>query len=207
MNRFAVNPLRRTGLTLVEAVLACVIVATMIVAALGAVGGAARGRLAQKNQSRAQALAGQLLSEIMQFSYRDPGDNPGFGPEPGETRATFNDVDDYHALAESPPTGRAGESLPGFTGWKRSTRVEYVDPTLLSVILGADSGLKRITVTVSSPTGAVTSLSAFRSANGVFDKNVTSQTAYTSWAGVTLQLGTDSNTRVVSGAVPLNQLP
>jgi MSHA pilin protein MshD len=198
---------RRPGLTLTESVIACVIVATMIVSALGAVGGAARARVLQKDQLRGVTLARQLLAEITQSAYRDTGANPTFGPEAGETRATFNDVDDYNGLIESPPTDRNASPLSGYTGWTRSTKVEYVDPTLLTVVVGSDTGLKRIIVTASSPTGRVTTLCAFRAATGAFEKNVASQTTYVGWTGVTLQVGSDSSTRVQSGAVPLNQLP
>jgi MSHA pilin protein MshD len=197
----------RPGLTLAESVLACVIVATMIVSALGAAGGAARARMLQKDQLRGTALVRQLVAEIMQSAYRDTGTNPTFGPEAGETRATFNDVDDYNGLIESPPTDRSATPLSGYTGWTRSTKVEYVDPTLLSVVVGSDTGLKRITVTATSPTGRMTTLCAFRAATGVFDKSVATQKTYVGWTGVTLQVGSDSSTRVQSGAVPLNQLP
>jgi MSHA pilin protein MshD len=198
---------RGRGLTLAESVTACVIVATMIVSALGAVGGAARARVLQKDQLRGVTLARQLLAEITQSAYRDGGANPIFGPEAGETRATFNDVDDYNGLTESPPTDRSASPLSGYTGWTRSTKVEYVDPTLLTVVLGADTGLKRITVTVTSPSKRVTALSAFRAVGGAFDKSVATQTTYVGWTGVTLQAGSSADARVVSGAVPLNQLP
>jgi MSHA pilin protein MshD len=198
---------RRPGLTLAECVIACVIVATMIVSALGAVGGAARARLLQKDQLRGVTLARQLLAEITQSAYRDGGVAPVFGPEAGETRPTFNDVDDYNGLIESPPSDRSGSALAGYTGWTRSTKVEYMDPALLTIVLGTDTGLKRVTVTVTSPSGRVTTLCAFRSVSGAFDKTLGAQTTYVGWTGVTLQVGSDSSGRVVSGAVPFNQLP
>src|SRR4051812_43601097 len=89
------RPRRRGGLSLVEVMLAVVIMSTMLVAAFSAVGASAKGRLAQQESSFGLSLARQLMAEIMQTRYQDLI-SPGFGIETGETsRSKYDDVDDY----------------------------------------------------------------------------------------------------------------
>lgn len=196
-----------SGVSLIEAVLAVAIVAIMMVAALDVVGSSARTRAIQTEQSRATALAKQLLSEIVQCRYADAGSSPVFGPESGEVRANFDDVDDFHNWTESPPQTGSGTALAGFTGWKRSVKVEYADPTNPSSNASSDQGLKRITVTVTTPTGKTTTLVGLRSRNGGYEKSVQTTTTYTSWASLSVQAGTNSNTGTVSSTNLVNQAP
>src|SRR5689334_3918498 len=95
------NLFRLRGLTLAESVVALFIVSLMIVAAMRGVGMAGKARLSQKDRAKGMALAEQLMSEIMQRRYADPGPSPVFGPESGQTRATYDDVDDYNNLVEN----------------------------------------------------------------------------------------------------------
>ena len=98
--------------------------------------------------------------------------HPGYSPEPatalaslgpdgGESRATFNDVDDYAGSAEADDTflaqDGAGFSMPGY---QRTVAVCYIASNLSSI--GHDTGCaaattdsKLIVVTVTSPTAEV----------------------------------------------------
>jgi MSHA pilin protein MshD len=195
------------GLTLAESVVALFVVALMIVSAMRGVGAAARSRLFQKDRAKGMALAEQLMSEVMQQRYVDPGSSPVFGPETGQTRSTYDDVDDYNNLVETPPQDRIGAAVPGCTGWTRSTKVEYMDQGLLGTILNTDTGIKRITVTVTSPTGRVTTLVGVRSSSSEYDHAPATQTTFTTWAGLNLQIGNDQTTRAASGVNLVNQVP
>ncbi|MCW8875623.1 MAG: prepilin-type N-terminal cleavage/methylation domain-containing protein [Kangiellaceae bacterium] len=67
--------------------------------------------------------------------------------EGGEVRATFDDIDDYNGLIDSPPQDAFGNARSGFTSFSVNIVVAYS---------GADFGfpnqdLKRITVTVTTP--------------------------------------------------------
>ena len=67
--------------------------------------------------------------------------------ETGEVRATFDDIDDYNGLADSPPQDTFGNARSGFTNFSVNVVVAYA---------GSDFGfsnqdLKRITVTVTTP--------------------------------------------------------
>jgi type II secretory pathway pseudopilin PulG len=137
--------------TIVEAAMATIIVGVMFVAALNTVG---TSRLTQHRASlveRGQLLARLLTAEIVRQSYKDPEGTPVFGREtnePAVPRTTWDDVDDYEGLSETPPLARDGTALTNFAGWKWTVKVQWVDPADPSVTKGADSGAKRITVTV-----------------------------------------------------------
>jgi MSHA pilin protein MshD len=195
------------GFTLVEACISVVIVAMMMVAAVGAIGTSARLRLTQKQQYQGQALTKQLLDEIMQTRYVDEGAVPLFGPELGETRSTYNDVDDYNGLSQSPPANRDGTAVPGYTGWTRSVQVFWADPTNPANTTLTDSGLKRVVVTVTSPSGRVTKLTALRSNKSAYEDDTAISTTYTSWIGITVQVGNDPTTAACSAVSPLNEVP
>ena len=202
---------QRTAFTLVEACIAMAIVGVMLVAAMTVAGSSARARFAQQEMSRGQSLARQLLAEIVQNSYEQPGaTTTTLAPESGETRATFNDIDDFNGWIESPPADASGTLIPGYSGWTRSVLVEWVAPTTSSDAFDAsatETGLKRITVTVTSPFGKRSTAVALRSRYGVYDKQQNSQKTYTSWIGVTLQIGGNPSTAVSGGVNPLNQAP
>lgn len=95
-------------------------------------------------------LAESILEEIVQKEFADT--DPGGVPGNETTRATMDDVDDYH-----------GKTQAIFTDWPEALSGFEVAIT----VLGADLGsarivpMKKITVTVSSK-GHVISLSGYR---------------------------------------------
>lgn len=198
----------RSAFTLLEATLSIVIVAVMLCAAMSLVSAYGRSRSSRQDLGRAMLLAQQLMSEIVQSSYADPvTGSTTFGPETGEVRSTFNDVDDYNGWSESPPATRAGTVIPGFTGWSRSVQVAYVDPATPTTVVSTDKGMKRIIVTVKSASGKVQTLTALRSTSGVYQHVPSAQTTYTAWVGVTLQTGTNSSSGITSSVDTVNLVP
>jgi len=177
------------------------IVGVMLVAALETIGASARDSVLQQEQCQATALAEQLLSEIVPCRYADPN------TESGETRATWDDVSDYDGLTENPPTARNGSPLAGYTGWQRKVQVHFVDPGHPSVPVGSDAGLKRVIVTVVSPRGKTTTLTALRSSHSDYEQQPKTRTTYPSWADVAVQVGSDPAAKSVAGANLVNQVP
>lgn len=142
----------RRAFTLIESVLATLVLSVLVVVALDAVGrvGVARQDLADR--ALAQGLAEALAAEIQARAYRDPdADNGKIGVDKndGGSHGTFNDVDDYHGLDERPPTDDRGVAL-GSKAWRRWVKVEWVkaDGAGGLTTSDADTGLKRITVVV-----------------------------------------------------------
>ena len=194
--------------TLIEASACVVIVGVLMIAAVQTLGGAIRTRQVQQDQSRGLALAKLLMDEIVQCRYVDPNTSAVFGPESGETtRSQFNDVDDYNGWNESPPQTRAGSDMAAFARWKRRVTVDWVDPADPSTKVSSDQGLKRIVVTVTSPRGRVTSLTTLRSNHSAYENQPSGQVSYVSWAGVTIQIGSDPAATAVASTPVVNQVP
>ncbi len=148
-------------------------------------------------------------------------------------RSNWTHIDDYVSFAESSPRDRTGRAIPGATGWKWSSTVAYTAfPTfagnsstapsggvvggLLGVVTGTvsaalgsassatDTGLKKITVTITSPSGATSTLTAYRSSCGAVDR-VPTATGFMSFSCVTLTVGSDA--KAVQAGVPLLNTP
>jgi type II secretory pathway pseudopilin PulG len=183
------------GFTLVEAAVSIVIVGVMFVAALTTVGGAAQGRRVQAEWREADALGRSLLGEVAQCTYGTTGGSivslvilGGGGPQ---DRRAWTTLDDYSGLIDSPPSDRRGGKLSGLAaGWRREVAVERVkpdDPSGAST-RSTDYGLKRITVTVTGPTGKQTVLTTLRSRWGLPEAAVAANTTRVQAASVHMRL-------------------
>lgn len=138
--------------------LACVIMAVIVAAALQTACATSTYQIRAAQHARAGALADDMVSEIMYQAYQDPVyPTTTLGPDSGETngtRSAFNDCDDYNGWTESPLTNKDGTAISNTTGWTRSVVVNWVtiaDPTVTST---SETGVKRITVTVTNNKGA-----------------------------------------------------
>jgi type II secretory pathway pseudopilin PulG len=223
---------RRTGITLVEAAASTVIVGVMLVASLEGMRTVIHSRQAQSKELRGRALATDLLAEILQMPYEEPGDDAYmtwevdsddvivfeqpesqgscvFGPESGEpqaNRAYFDDVDDYNGWSESTVTLKDGTTMTNAEGWTRQVSVEYADPTtLMPYGTDIDTGLKLVRVIVIDPNGEITEMTALRSRLGSPDFLPLVETTYMGWVGIDLQLGDDPAGRVQSSVFLMNQ--
>ena len=86
--------------------------------------------------------------------------------------------------------------------------VEYVDPATMVAGGSTDTGLKRITVTVTDPGGRTASVWALRGSAGTYDQPPpTSSTTYVAWVGLTLQIGSDASGKIVSGTATPGLVP
>ena len=162
------------GFALVEVVISSVVVALMLVAALTTLGAVARNYGMTREYQVGRLLGEMLMSEILQQSYVDPNDPGGFGVEAGEgttTRVDFDDVDDYDGWSRCPPEGNDGSGVTGADGWTRSVTVRWADVLDPGTDVGADSGLKRIEVSVTDPHGRRQyTVKALRSSAGTLEQ-------------------------------------
>jgi MSHA pilin protein MshD len=149
------------GVTLIDLILVIIIVAIAIPPMVGVFITNTRNSTFGVTMARANHLASNLFEEIRSKRWDE---NVGaasatLGPETGETRATFDDVDDFHGLNETPPRDSQGVAMSGSTGFGQQVSVCYVAGTALDTCLGSGtSNYKRITVTVTDPEGRVTPL-------------------------------------------------
>jgi hypothetical protein len=157
------------GFALVEAVLSIVIVSVMLVASLRTVAAARAGQTFANDRLRGVSLAQDLMTEICDKPYSDPDETPIFGPEPTEVlagRTAFDDVDDYAGYSASPPRDRSNVLMSGLANWGRSVEVVWVNPADLTQASLVETGVKRITVTVTRRDVPVARLVALRTAAG-----------------------------------------
>ncbi len=138
------------GFTLVEAVISIVLVGVLLVAAINTLGATAVSKRNIEHQARGYTLAQDLMAEILSQAYEEPVDTVTFGreSESGGDRTDWDDIDDYDGWSATPPEDKDGVPLDGYGQWTRSVEVAFVKPTSLSEI-GANTGVKRITVTAS----------------------------------------------------------
>ncbi|CAN5703508.1 hypothetical protein BH09PLA1_BH09PLA1_08100 [soil metagenome] len=147
----------RSAFTLVEVAVSVVIVGLLLATSVQVVGAAKIGQYRLTERARGNALAKALLAEILQLAYADPN------TEAGETRATFDDVDDYDGLNESPPVFKDGTAMtvPQASTWQRTVAVTWIDPLTLATT-GSESGAKKIVVTVRHSGRSVATQTAIR---------------------------------------------
>ena len=84
----------QAGATLIELVMTIIVVAAAVAGVLSNFNFATARSADPMLQTQSQAVARAYLEEVLLRAYADPDT-----VEAGENRATFDDVDDYHALA------------------------------------------------------------------------------------------------------------
>jgi type II secretory pathway pseudopilin PulG len=154
-----------------EVVISAMLVGVVLVGALNGVGGVLKAWNISEQRHDGLALAQQLMAEVLQHPYEEPVDTPAFGvesPESAGVRYEWDDVDDYHGWT-STPEDKSGNPLAGYANWTRSVAVAFAQVSDPTQTAGSDEGLKRITVTVSDPTGQTTVLDAYRSKRGALE--------------------------------------
>jgi hypothetical protein len=218
--------------SLVECAISMVLVATMFAAGMAAAGSAARDRRTQSNLRTGQRLAAQLLNEIVQQRYVDPAKDtiaPAAGVSTTD-RSNWTHIDDYTGFSQTPPVDRSGKAVAGAAGWTWQATVAYEPVStpstappgsggflggLLGAVGGAvsatlgtssgsasDTGLKRIIVTVTSPHGKVTTLTALRCSAGAVDRV---STGFHDFAALGVTVGRDK--RAADASAPLLNSP
>ncbi|MDZ4659277.1 MAG: hypothetical protein SH868_17020 [Bythopirellula sp.] len=190
------NPIQptRRALTLLEIVVATMVTGVMLVAALDSVGAVFNTHKLNAERLAGPSIGHELMAEILAMPYKDPTSSTVIGPEGGESttnRNAFDDVDDYDNLNTLGLRTKSGVVRAGFTGLRTQVDVQWA-----GVLTGLDwiwdTGLKRITVTVTSPSGEVTVLKAYRFDNGMLEQAPAVDTSAVTWIGAELQLGTTS---------------
>jgi MSHA pilin protein MshD len=147
----------RRGTSLIELTVATLLVGVLLCAVLTATGQALLAQRKSADRVAGQQLAETLLAEVLAKPYADPtGGLSILGLDLLEVllqEASYDDADDYHGHSETPPNAADGVAIPGYLGWSRSVAVIWVDAATLAPV-GTESGVKRVTVTVTAPGGA-----------------------------------------------------
>jgi type II secretory pathway pseudopilin PulG len=140
----------RRGFTAFEALLAAAILAFLTAAVSGALAaGRAQSKLA-RDTMYASMLANALVDEVMRLPITDPQGYTTMGPDPGESRTTFNCVKDYNNYTDGPTTVSdiAGNAYPSaYQSFTRKVTVAAV--TFAPAGWGRTIAGMQVTVTVS----------------------------------------------------------
>jgi len=184
---------RRRGTTLIEVVMATMVVGVILVSAMNVVGASLRTRRATADLNTGARLAEQLLAECISMPYLDP-ESPGSsnGPESGEgggNRKEFDDVDDYHNFSESQIRDKDDKKIDGFSGWTRSVTVQWANQLNGTPWLLWDTGLKRIVVTATAPDGTQTMRYALRNKDGSLQQAPSEDTTVVTMIAGELEVG------------------
>lgn len=191
------------GFTLVEAAISVAVVGVLLVSSTAVFSSITRNRQTQTESRLGMLLAQQLMTEVMQTPFQQPGITPPFGPQGGQTRATsFVAVDCYDGYSASPPVEQNGTAMPDYSGWTQQVAVAFVNPNQPDTTVSS-STLKRITVTVTAPTKKTYTLVGWRSKFGTYELAPAVQTRYLTGMSVKVQGASPART-VYSSAHPLN---
>ena len=144
----------RTGISMAETIVATLIIGFVLVASLQIVGPMVRSSSVHADRLVAAQLAAEITQEIGTKRFTDPQDNTpdALGADSGErvaNRLDFDDVDDFANWSSSPPKLSTNQSNTFLTGWTRSVKVVHVQLVDAITESATNTGLKRVTVTVS----------------------------------------------------------
>ena len=141
-----------------EATLATVIVGVGILALLRLVAACTMGNDVARQMTTAVLLADHVQEAMAGLSFNDPYlVSTYFGPEPGETLATYDDLDDFDGATFSPPLDSMRNPLPQFSQYTQAISVWPVlpgqisgnaDPLHPTIAKGTYTGAVRVTVQI-----------------------------------------------------------
>lgn len=155
------NKLRaRRGFTLIEAALVTVIIGVGVMGMLQllAVGSISNANGAE--QTTGLNLAKSIRELSLGLAFADPLTPTHWGPESGETLASYDDLDDLDGASFSPPISALRTTAVADNAWSQSVTVQTVDPDLLTASVPKGSQpAARVTVTVSHHGQAVCDVS------------------------------------------------
>ena len=164
-----------SGFTLIELVLAIVILSIGVTAFVALINQTVRHSADPMVNSQANAIAQAYLEEIMLSNFCDPdltSDCPtdcaaacnvctAFSSQVGETRATFDDVCDYNSLPDNIVRNRFGTQITPLNDYTVTVQVDDSGITLDG--LSSNNGqVVRIDVNVTHANGADVSISGYK---------------------------------------------
>ncbi len=160
------------GFTLVEALIAMVIVG-MLALATGSTGRVIFAtRDAYQENGLVDELGISLLEEIASLPFRDPQNGTAaLGPEAGEwvplgNRALFDDVDDYTVWDGGQPLQQKNGTPIHLPGYTRAVAIGYANPVNFNLASLTPTECKQITVRIMYNGGIVGTYSTVRIEGG-----------------------------------------
>lgn len=144
---------RQRGVTLVEVVVAIVVVSIAVAAVLGVLSRNVGSSADAMVLSQAVSIAEAYIEEITLKPLADPD-----GVDGETARAAFDDVDDYDGLVDAGAVDQFGNAIPALSGYTVS--VSVAGSAALPAVPSADA--LRVDVRVQHPPGVDLLLSAYK---------------------------------------------
>lgn len=166
---------RTHGFTLIELLVSIVVLGIALTSLSVGLFNASRGSADPVVAMRAAELGQAYLEEILAKRFDENTDAGGvvrcneptqpvcsatLGSDAGETRASFDDVDDYQGVTDNPPVDAMGAVRPLYSDYRVTISVSYADAEI-GLVAGSEDA-KRIEVSVYSPLNDVFVFSAYR---------------------------------------------
>jgi prepilin-type N-terminal cleavage/methylation domain-containing protein len=137
------------GFTLIEVLIAAILVGVSVAALMAANGTLTMANGAGTDQSTAEFLAEQIREMTAMLPVVEPGaTTPAWGPE--ETSVSvYDDLDDFDGATFSPPIGANRAALSGFAAFSQQITVENVNASNFDqVVADLSTSFVRVTVRV-----------------------------------------------------------
>jgi prepilin-type N-terminal cleavage/methylation domain-containing protein len=154
----------KSGFSLIEVLFAVMLVGLAIASLMAANGAFTRANGAGTDQTTAEFLIGQIRELTALLPVIDPQTELAtFGPESGETLATYDDLDDFDGAGYSPPINAGRTSLTQFSAYSQQITVENVNASNFEqVVADHSTNFVRVTVHVYLNSSQISSASWLR---------------------------------------------
>ena len=138
------------GFSLVEVLIAVIFVGLAVAALVGANGALTKANGTGTDLSTAEFLIGEISELTALLSVVDPENGVStFGPEAGETLATYDDLDDFSGAVFSPPINANRSVINSSAGFSQQITVENVSASDFEQVVGNHSSdFVRVTVRI-----------------------------------------------------------
>jgi prepilin-type N-terminal cleavage/methylation domain-containing protein len=154
----------KSGFSLIEVLFAVMLVGLAIASLMAANGAFTKANGAGTDQTTAEFLIGQIRELTALLPVIDPQTELAtFGPESGETLATYDDLDDFDGAGYSPPINAGRTSLTQFSAYSQQITVENVNASNFEqVVADHSTNFVRVTVHVYLNSSQISSASWLR---------------------------------------------
>lgn len=152
--RLLARPRRIRGFTLIETIIAIVIISAAGISILGVLSATATRSAEAGVRTQAVAIASAYLEEVLSKAWIDPGGGPELG------RQDFDNVGDYNSNAFLPVADQFGNAVPGLGAY--AVQVRVFNNVAMGAGANAINDARRIQVTVRTPTESTVIMNGYR---------------------------------------------
>lgn len=169
---------RTKGVTLVELIITIVILSVALLGVVSMYSKAIERSANPLIYARSIELGQTFMDEILTKKYDEQTPVGGvpvattltaegdFGPDGSESRATYNDVDDYHGASYTSLELITGDALDQYVNYQVDISVSYIDEvqdsSLRTTASLSSNNMKRITIVVSNPLSNSLTFTAYK---------------------------------------------